>query len=343
MTAMVDADVIVAGGGPVGLATAIEARLAGLSVIVCEPRPGPIDKACGEGLMPGTLTSLGRLGAHVDGFAFTGIRYVADGSIADHRFRAGPGLGVRRTSLHRALAARARELGVDFAPARVAEISQDADAVAAAGLRARWLLACDGLHSRIRQELGLDRTVRNSRRFGLRRHFRVAPWSEFVEVHWTPSAEVYITPVGHDLVGVAVLGDRGVDYDAVVRLTAAGHRLADADRASTLRGAGPLRQAATKRVAGRVLLVGDSAGYVDALTGEGIRLGLAQARAAVAAVAGGNPARYEAEWRRITRDYRLLTSALVGAGRRPALRSRIVPLACRLPRVYGAIVDRLAG
>ncbi|HSJ61648.1 MAG TPA: NAD(P)/FAD-dependent oxidoreductase [Jiangellaceae bacterium] len=343
MTAMVDADVIVAGGGPVGLATAIEARLAGLSVIVCEPRPGPIDKACGEGLMPGTLTALGRLGAHVDGFAFTGIRYVADGSIADHRFRAGPGLGVRRTSLHRALAARARELGVDFAPARVAEISQDADAVAAAGLRARWLLACDGLHSRIRQELGLDRTVRNSRRFGLRRHFRVAPWSEFVEVHWTPSAEVYITPVGHDLVGVAVLGDRGVDYDAVVRLTAAGHRLADADRASTLRGAGPLRQAATKRVAGRVLLVGDSAGYVDALTGEGIRLGLAQARAAVAAVAGENPARYEAEWRRITRDYRLLTSALVGAGRRPALRSRIVPLACRLPRVYGAIVDRLAG
>ena len=343
MTAMVDADVIVAGGGPVGLATAIEARLAGLAVIVCEPRPGPIDKACGEGLMPGTLTALGRLGAHVDGFAFTGIRYVADGSIADHRFRAGPGLGVRRTSLHRALAARARELGVDFAPARVAEISQDADAVAAAGLRARWLLACDGLHSRIRQELGLDRTVRNSRRFGLRRHFRVAPWSEFVEVHWTPSAEVYITPVGHDLVGVAVLGDRGVDYDAVVRLTAAGHRLADADRASTLRGAGPLRQAATKRVAGRVLLVGDSAGYVDAVTGEGIRLGLAQARAAVAAVAGENPARYEAEWRRITRDYRLLTSALVGAGRRPALRSRIVPLACRLPRVYGAIVDRLAG
>jgi flavin-dependent dehydrogenase len=110
-----------------------------------------------------------------------------------------------------------------------------------------------------------------------------------------------------------------------------------------LRGAGPLRQATTQRVAGRILLVGDAAGYVDALTGEGIRLGLVQARAAVAAVAAGNPARYETEWRRITRDYRLLTSALVGAGRRPVLRSRIVPLACRLPRVYGAIVDRLAG
>jgi flavin-dependent dehydrogenase len=293
--------------------------------------------------MPGALTALDRLGAHVDGFAFAGIRYVADGSIADHRFRAGPGLGVRRTSLHRALADRARDVGVDIAAVRVTHVSQDANAVAAAGLRARWLLACDGLHSRIRQELGLARTVSNPRRFGLRRHFRVEPWSEFVEVHWTPSAEVYVTPVSPDLVGVAVLGDRSVDYNAVVRVTAAGYRLANADRASMLRGAGPLRQATTQRVAGRILLVGDAAGYVDALTGEGIRLGLVQARAAVAAIAAGNPARYETDWRRITRDYRLLTSALVAAGRRPALRSRIVPLASRLPRVYGAIVDRLAG
>ena len=137
MTAMVDADLIVAGGGPVGLAAAIEARLAGLSVIVCEPRAGPIDKACGEGLMPGALVALDRLGAPVEGFRFAGIRYVASGSVADHRFRAGPGLGVRRTSLHRALAGRARELGVDVVAARVAEVSQDARSVAAAGPASR--------------------------------------------------------------------------------------------------------------------------------------------------------------------------------------------------------------
>ena len=69
-------------------------------------------------------------------------------------------------------------------------------------------------------------------------------------------------------------------------------RLAGRDRAR-VRGAGPLRQRSRRRVAGRVLLVGDAAGYVDALTGEGIALGLAQARAAVAAVAAGRPRRYE--------------------------------------------------
>ena len=343
MTAMVDADVIVAGGGPVGLAAAIEARLAGLSVIVCEPRSGPIDKACGEGLMPGAVTALERLGARVDGYPFAGIRYVADCHVADHRFALGPGLGVRRTVLHRALADRARQAGVDITPVRITDVSQSAESVAAAGLRARWLFACDGLHSRIRQQLGLVRDVRTAPRFGLRKHFRVEPWSEFVEVHWTPAAEVYVTPVSRELVGVAVLGRPSLDYAATLDATAVGRRLAGAEPVSALRGAGPLRQRTARRVCGRVLLVGDAAGYVDALTGEGIRLGLAGARAAVRAVAAGNASRYEADWRRITRDYRLLTTALLAAGGRPAIRTGIVPLARRLPRVYGAIVDRLAG
>jgi flavin-dependent dehydrogenase len=90
-----------------------------------------------------------------------------------------------------------------------------------------------------------------------------------------------------------------------------------------------------------VLLVGDASGYVDALTGEGLRVGFAQARSAVLAVVAGDPARYEREWRAETRDFRMLTTALVAAARSP-LRSRIVPAAAGLPRLFGGIVDRLA-
>ena len=57
MTA-IDVDVAVVGAGPIGLAAAIEARLAGLSAVVIEPRSFPIDKACGEGLMPGAVAAL---------------------------------------------------------------------------------------------------------------------------------------------------------------------------------------------------------------------------------------------------------------------------------------------
>lgn len=52
-------DLLVAGGGPAGLATAIHGALAGMEVVVLEPRPTPIDKACGEGLMPGPSAGSG--------------------------------------------------------------------------------------------------------------------------------------------------------------------------------------------------------------------------------------------------------------------------------------------
>ena len=62
-----DTDLLIVGGGPGGLATALHARRQGLSVIVAEPRERPIDKACGEGLMPGVLAALTSLGVHPAG------------------------------------------------------------------------------------------------------------------------------------------------------------------------------------------------------------------------------------------------------------------------------------
>ena len=101
-------------------------------------------------------------------------------------------------------------------------------------------------------------------------------------------------------------------------------------------GAGPLRQRAVSRVNGRVLLVGDAAGYVDALTGEGVALAVAQARSAVRAIDGDDPERYDREWHPITRRYRVLTAGLLGATRiasgTPGAGPRRRPAAARLLR-----------
>lgn len=345
-------EVLVVGGGPVGLAAALAARRRGLGAAVVEPRGTPVDKACGEGLMPGTVRVLESLGVDVaalGGMPFRGIRYVGpDGTTrVAHAFGAGPGRGVRRTALHAALADAALAAGVRVVTTRVEDVVQDGARVRAAlaggdDLDADWLLACDGLHSPLRRALGLH-AGSDGRRFGVRRHAAVPPWTDHVEVHWSSLAEAYVTPVGPDEVGVAVLGPRRAPFEQVLAtFPALVPRLAGCAWTSPARGAGPLRQRVRGRVSGRVLLVGDAAGYVDALTGEGLRIGLASALAAVDAVADGEPQRYEQEWRRTTRDYRWLTSGLVLATRASLVRRALVPAAARLPRLFDGAVETLA-
>ncbi|ACU71021.1 monooxygenase FAD-binding [Catenulispora acidiphila DSM 44928] len=338
-------DVLVVGGGPIGLATACYAAEAGLTAVVAEPRTGPIDKACGEGLMPPAVAALRGLGVEPAGRQLRGIRYCDASHSVDAEFRSGPGRGVRRTVLHEALAARAEAAGVKVVPERVTEFWQSAGCVEASGITARYLVAADGLHSPIRRACGLDPAPARHARYGLRRHFQTAPWTDFVEVHWSAGSEAYVTPVDDGLVGVAVLGPAGDAFDE--RLAAFPElldRLGGAT-AGPVRGAGPLRQAVRRRVApgGRILLVGDAAGYVDALTGEGISVGLGQARALVACLAAGRPADYERQWRRVCRRSNLLTVALLAARRNPVLGPRIVPAAGVLPAVFGGAVRLITG
>jgi len=340
-------DLLVAGAGPAGCATAIRAALAGLSVVVVEPRSGPIDKACGEGVAHSAVDYLERLGVRLEGRPFAGIRYLDSSHCVDARFRAGPGLGVRRTVLQAALLDRLDELGVPVVSSRVAAITQNGVAVTAAGLTARYLAAADGLHSPIRRQLGLaDPAERRGQalvRRGLRRHFLVSPWTDLVEVYWSSLGEAYVTPVADDLVGVAVLTSARGSFDSHLEaFPALRRRLAGALPVSEVMGAGPLRQRVRARVAGRVLLVGDAAGYVDALTGEGIAVALRTSAELVGCVSADRPSDYEAAWRRVSREARLLTASLLWARNRSLLGPRIVPAAAVLPGVYGAIVNRLA-
>ena len=333
---MFDADVLVAGGGPAGLATALHALQNGLSVIVAEPRQGPIDKACGEGLMPGGLAELARLGVDPPGPPIAGIAYLSASRRVEAPFRHSPGRGVRRTALHQALADAAARQGARFEALRVDEVRQDDESVTAGGLRARYLVAADGLHSAVRRRLGIACRPGGPRRFGVRWHFTVPQVPGFVEVWWSVHGEAYVTPVAPSQVGVAVLSTHKPDLAWFPGL------LEQLGAPGPARGAGPLRQVVQRRVAGRVLLVGDAAGYEDALTGEGVSLAVKQAGAAVRAIAAGKPDRYEQDWRAITRDYRLLTRGLVQVTRARAARRAIVTLCGAAPAVFRGVVNMLA-
>jgi len=262
---------------------------------------------------------------------------------------------VRRTTLHAALSDAVADRGIDVHHATVDALERRDSRVHAAGLSGRYLVGADGLHSSVRRLAGLDlppapasTTASSGRqRFGLRRHFTIEPWTGMVEVHWADDLEAYVTPVDDDLVGVALLTSRREPFDVQLKeLPALAERLETAraagDEPGATMGAGPLRQRSRARVSGRVLLVGDAAGYVDALTGEGIAVGLASARAAVAAIAAGTPTAYEGSWRAATRRYRWLTEALLWSRQHRVTAPLIVPAAQRVPRLMGTLVNQLA-
>jgi flavin-dependent dehydrogenase len=342
-------DLIVAGGGPAGLAAAIAARREGMEVAVLEARRGVLDKACGEGLMPGALRQLRALGVtEPHGCPFIGVRFsdACDAHLhADATFRDGCALGVRRTELSRALQERAAALGVRFIEHVVRGVEQRDHEVRVGPWSAPYLIAADGLRSPIRRRLGLELPPRLPARIGSRRHYRAAPWSSRVVVYLGPGAEAYVTPVAHDHVGVAVLQPAArpfVLFEAALEaFPLLARHLVGAPVASRARGAGPFEQRVKRRVAGRVLLVGDAAGYLDPLTGEGVALGIASARAAVAAVCAAQPERYERSYRELSRRYYQVTRALLEVTRSRSLHHSFLRLAGRAPRLLDALLDYL--
>lgn len=346
---MTEFDVLVIGGGPVGLAAAIEARMNDLTVAVIEPKLGSVDKACGEGLMPGALPLLDRLGVEVSGHEITGVCYQDSKNSVIHKFIENKGRGVRRTDLHAALSKRANELGVTFIHDAMASIDPLPDNTVVKlksgdEISGQFLLGADGLHSQVARQLGLTKPVgsRVTPRFGIRQHFNVAPWSSLIQVYFTKTAEVYITPVSTSQIGVAILGPKNTDFvETIQSIPELANRIDLHDPASQRMGAGSFPQKTTARHLRRVLLIGDASGYVDAITGEGLRLGFAQAQAAIECIKTARPQDFERKWNQVSRDFRWLTGALAWLAT-SKLRGIIVPLASSQPKLFGYIVERLA-
>jgi flavin-dependent dehydrogenase len=337
-------DLVIAGGGPVGLVTAIAGRQRGLRVVVVERSPGLPEKACGEGLMPGAVRVLDRLGVSADGsLEFRGIRFVDGDVVASARFPAHAGRAMSRRRLMRALDARARELGVEILSGhtlrdfeyrgRVLSAQVSAGGAGAVTLRAQLLVGADGLRSGVRRRLGHELPARGPRRFGLQRHYRCVPWTDWVEVHWDDRVEAYVTPLGPDEVGVALLchGAPAPFDELLSRFPQLRARLAGGAALERVRGAGPFEQRVSQVLAPGVALVGDAAGYLDAVSGEGLSLGFRSALALIDRFASGELWRYPTDHARITATYQVVTRVMLEIARRPRLRRRVIEYLARRP------------
>jgi flavin-dependent dehydrogenase len=335
---LLQTDVLVIGGGPAGLAAAIAVRLKGFDVTVADAARPPIDKACGEGIPPAGVEILQRLGLRLsDAFPLRGIRFFDRGTSVEATFQSGPGLALRRTRLHHLLVNRARELGVRLLwGTRVSDTSKLPSC--------RWLVGADGQNSCVRHAAGLDSAARTeSFRFGFRQHYRIAPWTDFVEVHWGSSCQIYVTPVSDDEIGVALLSrDSHLRLDtAMSEFPGLQRRLHGATPSSAERGAMTVSRRLHRIFRGRTVLVGDASGSVDAITGEGLSLSFHQAVALSEALCHGRLASYQAEHSRLARRPAFVAATLLSLDRFPALRRAIFKALALDPPIFAKLLTTL--
>jgi len=338
-------DVFVIGGGPAGLAAAIAARQRGMSVAVADGTQPPIDKACGEGLLPETIAALGELGVGIQpdaGYRLRGIRLFQQDAQVSGEFPQGLGIGLRRTILHEWLIARAQECGVQLLwRTSVAGITQAGVHLAGDFVAARWIVGADGSGSRVRRWSGLDAATRQSQRFATRRHYRVRPWSDHVEIYWGHRAQAYVTPIGREEMCIVVLATsmEAADFDSVLRdCPQLQQRLSGAELAGRERGAITQMHSLRAVHSGNVSLVGDASGGVDAITGEGLRLAFRQAIALADAMERNDLPNYARAHRKLARNAAFMGDLLLTLARNERLRTRSLRMLERRPQLFARLV-----
>jgi flavin-dependent dehydrogenase len=337
-------EVIVVGAGPAGIVAAIAARRQDLQATVLDARRPPIDKPCGEGILPKGVAALKALDISLppeSAFPFRGIRFVDEEHSASADFAGAMGFSVRRVTLHQHLVNQAIDAGVEFHwGARVMKIDGDAVTTAQETFSYRWLVGADGQNSQVRKWAGLAPRSIGGKRFGFCSHFRVRPWSDTAEVHWTHGCQIFITPMKGEEVGVAVLSrDPGLRLkEALPRFPALAEKLRGAMATTKESGGTTSSRILLAVTRGHVALAGDASGTVDAVTGHGLSLSFQQAIPLAEAMKRGDLSHYQKTHREIEAVPITMTRLMLLMAGNDWFRRRAIRLFQRSPGVFSQLL-----
>ena len=327
------------------MAAAIAARMKNLRVTVVDPRQPPIDKPCGEGLLPEAVAALRELGIPIDsGIAapFVGFRFSDEHSSASARIPRGRAFGLRRTVLHQLLIDRATELGVLLQwGSRLSSLDSHNVTVDGHVFPCKWIVGADGQHSSVRQSARMGPARHRRSRFWFRLHYAVAPWTDLVEVHWGEKSQMIVTPTSANEICISLFShDSHLRVGrALDRFPEVAQRLRGARPVSTEAGAVTSLGRARAVVRGNVALVGDASCMVDAVSGQGLSLAFQQSLHLADALAREDLVRYEAAHRRITRNAMRMTRLLLLMNASDILRRKVLRLFAARPALFAKMIS----
>jgi flavin-dependent dehydrogenase len=323
--------------------------------------------------MPAGVAVLNRLGVGeaVGGAPFHGVRYHFGKHVIEGRFPKTVGLpivgrGQRRKHLDEVLFRTAAN-----APGVIAHTGARVDGplrengrvvgmfVDGQPHRAALVVAADGVHSRLRHEMGLNVPVLR-KRFGMRAHFRLAKGqaqAPCVDVFLGHGHELYVTPLPGGEVLVAVLADAQQLIESVERCfrrwllaePELAKRLEGAEQITPVLATSPLAAQARSGVAPGFALLGDAAGFLDPITGGGMTQALMTAELLGRYIP--NLVSHDDSWlwkferarRALLLDYRILTRMVLWLADHPRLGQRLLWIMDALPSFFSHVIGVSGG
>ena len=317
---------MIVGAGPAGATAALVLARAGARVRLVDRSSFPRDKLCGDTINPGTLAELDRLGVSADvrrrGLRVDGMTVTGGGGVVINACypRGLCGRALLRRDLDAMLVRHAVDAGVQFEPSvavRSAIVDSAGRRTAVVGLEAgesrapiridaRITIAADGRRSTIGFGLGVARHPPRPRRWAIGAYYEgvaaSASGPAFGEMHIRSERYVGVAPVPGGLTNVCLVrpssgGDDGLRDPAALLASTVAREAALADRFANARMVappavlGPLAIDTAVPELDGLLFAGDAAGFIDPMTGDGLRFairgGVLAAEAALQALAHG--------------------------------------------------------
>jgi geranylgeranyl reductase family protein len=300
-----DPDVLIVGAGPAGSIAALVLARAGLTVRIVDRSRFPREKLCGDTLNPGSLALLDRLGISAGvrkrALAVTGMVVTGPGGTrVVGEYESGlRGAAISRHDLDLLLLEEATQAGAAFdagvmvrgpllsadgshlVGVRVAANAEEHD------LRARLVIAADGRHSRLAFNLGLSAYAVHPRRWAFGAYYTdVDGLTACGEMHIRVDGYIGVAPLPDGVTNVCVVRQlpspfraQRLEAETVIESAIAAEpllreRFARARRVTGVTSLGPL--AVESRGVGirGLLLAGDAAGFIDPMTGDGLRFAI---------------------------------------------------------------------
>ncbi|MFN8370297.1 MAG: FAD-dependent monooxygenase [Bacteriovoracaceae bacterium] len=371
--------ILIVGGGPSGLMLSIVLAESSpnLEITVIDKKEWPVDKVCGQGIMPGGIKLLKKYGI-IDfipkelQIPFLGVQYInQDGITAKASFNKGiHGIGIERIVLSNALLKKAQTYpniklqdqtklvmlkpGDSFTPIiekNGAQTTLD---------NINIIFGADGTNSQTKKfaQLESDKNVPLVR-MGARIHYAITPWTNFVQVYWNNDIEVYVTPVSNSKVELAFLWNKNsptfknrslVLEDLLIFFPKLQRELETGTPLEKLKLKGPLYSSSKSFINKNVILLGDAYYFYDAITAEGISLSLKQA-----ILWGDYLKKFNFDYKKIEastkeirqtivksiiRPYNQLTHLTLLLNRFPLLRKIVIKIFQKFPKLFSALLNQ---